>query len=139
MVRAALIVGLVVSVVAVVVAGLISGVAGALTAFGAVAFVTAVFAVTGLSLAWAAPRGPTTLQAVALGGFFVRLVLYAALILALRPIEAIDGPVLAISAAAAMVAILAWETRLVLTHREFWHIDASARPAADSAERKERA
>lgn len=140
MVSAALRVGLVVAVVATVVAGLVAGTAGALTAFGAVAFVTAVFAVTGRSLAWAADRGPTVIQAVALGGFFLRLVLYAALIVVLRPIQAIDGTVLAISAAVAMVVILAWETRFVLTHREFWFVDAGVgAPAVELADRKERA
>ena len=113
--------------------------AGALTAAGAVAFVTAVFAVTGRSLGWAADRGPTTMQAVALGGFFLRLVVYAAMIVVLRPVEAINGTVLAASAGAAMVVILALETRLVLVHREFRFVDASARPAPVLADRKERA
>lgn len=139
MVTLALRVGAVVAVVAGVVAGLVTDLAGALTAVGAVAFVAAVFAVTGRSLSWAADRGPTTVQAVALGGFFVRLVVYAFLIVLLRPVQAINGTVLAASAGAAMVVILACETRLVLAHREFWFVDAAARPVTGLADRKERA
>lgn len=144
MVQAAQRVGLWVGVPTVVVAGVLRGPAAALTAAGAVAFVVAVFAVTGRSLSWAAERGPVMIQAVALGGFFLRLVVYAALIVALRPVEAIDGTVLAISTAVAMVAVLAAETRLVLTQREFWFVDASARPlvaprAQLDADRKEHA
>lgn len=139
MVSLALRVGAAVAVVAGITAGVLTDLAGALTAVGAVAFVAAVFAVTGRSLAWAADRGPTATQAVALGGFFVRLVLYAALIVVLRPVQAINGTVLAASAGAAMVVILALETRLVLAHREFWFVDAAARPATRLPVRKERA
>lgn len=135
MVRAALRAGFLVAIVMMAVFALLSGTAAALTALGGVSFVTAMFAVTGRSLGWAADRSPTVVQGVALGGFFLRLVLYAALIVVLRPVEAIDGTALAVSAAVAMVAILALETRLVLTHREFWFVDAAARPLADRKER----
>ncbi len=135
MVRAALRVGLVVGVPATLVGGVLRGTSGALTALLTVGFVVGVFAVTGRSLGWAAKHGPIAIQAVALGGFFVRLVLYAAMILVLRPVDAIDDTVLAVSAAVAMVAVLTYETRLVLTQREFWFVDASAAVAVDRKER----
>lgn len=122
MVAHAVRVGGILVVPVVVVAWLARGTAGGLTALGAVAFVIATFAVTGRSLQWAADRGPTTLLATALGGFFVRLVLYAIAIALLRPVEAIDGPVLALSAAAAIVVVLAAETRLALRHGELWWV-----------------
>lgn len=129
MVRAAVRAGVVVGVPIVAVAAVWRGTAGGLTALVTVAFVVAMFALTGVSLRWAAAHGPTAIQAVALGGFFVRLVLYAVLIMALRPVEAIDDTVLAVSAAVALVAVLAYEVRIVLTNRQFWFVDASVRPA----------
>lgn len=139
LVRAAVRAGLVVAVPIVAVAAISRGLEGGLTALVTVAFVVGVFALTGWSLRWAAGHGPTAIQAVALGGFFLRLVLYAALIVVLRPVEAIDDTVLAVSAAVALVAVLAYETRIVLTHREFWMVDTSVRPATATpvADRKE--
>jgi hypothetical protein len=134
MARAALRVGAVVTAPVVLVALLLRGVPAGLTALGAVALVVGNFYVTGRSLAWAARIGPVALQATALGGFMVRLVVYAAAIVLLRPVEAIDGPVLAISAAVAMVVVLAYEVRLVSSHRELWFVDAGVRPV-DGKER----
>jgi ATP synthase protein I len=126
MARAAVRVGALTAVPVVAVAGLVRGTAGALTALAAVAFVTGLFYVTGRSLAWAASKSVTALQAMALGGFFVRLVLYAVLIVVLRPVEAIDGPVLAIATAVTMIVVLAFEVRFVLRHSELWWVDADA-------------
>ncbi|MBW3620657.1 MAG: hypothetical protein KY461_10465, partial [Actinobacteria bacterium] len=123
MAEAAVRVGVVAAVPVVVAALALRGAAGALTALGAVLLVVGNFYVTGRSLDWAARFGPTALQATALGGFLVRLVLFAAAIVVLRPVDAIDGPVLAISAAVAMVVVLAYEVRLVSSHRELWFVD----------------
>ncbi len=122
MARAALRVGVVLAILAVIIAGTFRGLPGALTALGAVVLVVGQFAITGRSLAWAAKFGPTAVQATALGGFGLRLMIYAGLIIALRPVEAIDGPVLAITTAASLILLLAYEVRLVMTHSEMWFV-----------------
>jgi hypothetical protein len=122
MARTAVRVGALLAVPTVALAWLLRGPAAGLTALGAVLFVTGLFWLNGHSLAWAGRRGPTVLQAVALGGFFLRLVTYAALIVLLRPIEAIDGHVLAISTAVTTIIVLAVEVRFVLRHGEFWFV-----------------
>lgn len=128
MARAALRVGALLAVPLVLGALALRGTAGALTAFGAVVFVAGNFYVTGRSLQWAAKLGPVVLQAVALGGFLARLMLYGVMIVVLRPVEAIDGPVLAISAAVALVVVLAYEVRLVSTDPRIWMVDTGLRP-----------
>jgi len=102
------------------VAGLVRGPAGALTALGALVMVVGSFWVTGHSLARAGRVSPLALQATALGGFFLRLVLYAGLIVVLRPIEAVDGPVLAIATAVSLVVLLSAEVRMVTRNGELW-------------------
>lgn len=117
--RAAAGVGLVLVVVCVPAAGWLRGVGGAATAAGILAVVVGGFLLTGLSLRWAAPRGPTTVQAVALGGLLVKLSAYALLIVTLAPLGVIDRPTLALTAPVALVALLTVEVRLVVTNPEF--------------------
>lgn len=124
MTRAALRVGGLLAVAAVVVAAAVRGTAGALTALGGVGLVVGSFAVTGWSLAWAARHGPGSLQAVALGGFLLRLVVYALAIVALSPVRAVDGPVLAVTVAVAAVVLLSAEVRLLLRRGELWWVQA---------------
>lgn len=126
MARAAERVGVVLAVPIVALAGLLRGVAGALTALAGVVLVVGVVALTGRSLAWAAGHGPAVLQAVALGGFALRLMIYAGAIVALRPVEAIDGPVLALTVAVTAVVVLATEARFALRNRQLWWVDAGA-------------
>ena len=121
MARTALRVGAVlVPVVLLVVAVAGRGVAGLLTALGALALVVGNFYITGRAFHWAGRIGPTAVQAVALGGFFVKLVVLAIVLVALSGVDAVDGPVLAITTAFATIVLLATEVRLVLTHAEFW-------------------
>lgn len=117
------------------------GTAAAVTAVAAVALVSGTFALAGASHAWAARRGPAVLQAVAFGGFLVRLVIYATALVLLRPVDAVDGPVLAITTAIAAIVVLAFEVRSVLAHRELWWVDPTARRAGttDNADGKARA
>ncbi|HEX9766665.1 MAG TPA: hypothetical protein VGA36_07855 [Nitriliruptorales bacterium] len=96
------------------------GTSGVLTAVGALALVVGNFYVTGRAFHWAGRVGPTAVQAVALGGFLVKLVVLAAVLVALHDVRAVDGPVLAITTALATIVLLATEVRLVLTHAEFW-------------------
>ncbi len=124
MARGALRAGAVLLPVAAVLALGLRGVAGAVTAAGTVLFISLIFAGSGYLQAWAARQGLATLQLAALGGFGVRLALYATLIVALSPVEAIDGHVLAITGAATIIALLAYEVRLAMTHPEFWWVRA---------------
>lgn len=121
MARTALRVGaLMTPVVLLVVVAAGRGVAGLLTALGALALVIGNFYVTGRAFHRAGRIGPTAVQAVALGGFFVKLVVLAIVLFALRDVRAVDGPVLAITTVLATIVLLATEVRLVLTHAEFW-------------------
>jgi hypothetical protein len=98
----------------------------ALTALGGLALVALGQWVTGRSLSWAARRSLTTLHVVTLGGFLLRLAVYAALIITLAPTGLVDGPALAASVAVAVIAVLAVETRMVLRDGSFWWLDATA-------------
>lgn len=120
LVRAAWRVGLAVGVPATAVAGLVRGPRGALTALGAVVLVVGGFGLSGLTLRWASRRGPTTVQAAALGGMLVRFWLYGLLVVTLSPTDIVDGPTLALTAPLAIVVLLVTEVRLVLDRREFW-------------------
>ena len=113
----------------VAVAGVLRGARGAATVAGGIALVIAVFAATGISLAWAARRGAGALFATAMGGFAARLVFLAALGLALRPVTAIDAPVLAMTVAAGEVGLLAVAVRVALTRRELWWLTLGEEPA----------
>ncbi|MFT5222558.1 MAG: hypothetical protein ACI867_000862 [Glaciecola sp.] len=130
MARAALGVGAVLSIPVVGIAFVVRDLSGALTALGALVIVIGQFVLTARSLAWAAKKGPVAVQATALGGFGLRLMFYAILILSLRGVEAIDGQVLAIVTALSLIVLLSYEVRLVMGHAEMWFIDADARPAA---------
>ncbi|MDP9405942.1 MAG: hypothetical protein M3O86_04960, partial [Actinomycetota bacterium] len=100
---------------------------GALGAGVGAAVVAGMFLLSGAPLSWAARIGPEALMAAALGGYLVRLMLYAVLIVVLRPVEAIHGPSLALSAAVLLVAALGWEVRLVSRVPGFFWVDAQAR------------
>lgn len=138
MTRAGARVSVLVGAVLVVGAGALRGLPGAATALGAAVLVGGNFVLTGRSLAWAARRSPTVLQAVALGGFFVRLVVYAVGTVLLRDVEAVDGPVLAASVVAATVVLLAYEARLALRHQQLWWVVTPV-AAGTPTNRKERA
>jgi len=104
------------------------GLNGALVGVGVVA---GMFAIAAGLTALAAPHGTSALFTAILGGYALRLGIYAALMVWLRPVEAIDGPSLAISAAVVLMATLAYESwHLMRTPQLFW-ID----PAASAPER----
>ena len=124
MANKAVTVGLLLAVAAVAIVAPWRGWSGALTALGAVVLVVGNFVATGRSLAWAATKSLAVLQGVALGGLFARLVLYAVLIVVLNPVEAIDGPVLAVTVALSTIVLLTYETRFVLRTSQLWWVDA---------------
>lgn len=120
MARAALPVGSVLAVLAVAIVLPWRGVGAAATALGAVVFVVGNFYLTGRALTWGGRISPAVLQAVALGGFFLKLVVLAIALVLLRPVEAIDGTVLAITTVVATMVVLAFEVRLVSQQATFW-------------------
>lgn len=129
MARAALRVGVVLVPLAVVASWVLRGPEAGLTALGAVALVILNFYATGRSLAWAASFSPAVVMAVALGGFFARLVMYAVALVVLTPVQAIDGPVLAVTVAIATIVLLTYEVRLALSHAEFWWLTIDGKEA----------
>ena len=112
--------GVVLLTLATIAAALLRGQRGAYTAAAGVLIVVASFASTGWSLAWAAPRGPGALMAVALGGFVARVTFMGVAAAVLAAADIVDAPVLVIVVGAAEVALLALEARFALRHRELW-------------------
>ena len=108
---------------------LAAGPNGALGAGIAVAVVGGMYLMSGALLSFAARLGPGALMGAALGGFALRLLIYALLIVLLGDVEAIHGPSLAIAAAWLLVATLVHEARLVSRTPSLFWIDArQARP-----------
>lgn len=128
-------VGLVLLVVFVPAAWLLRGTGGAGTALGVLAVVIGGFLLTGRSLRWAGQRGPTTVQAVALGGTLFKLCLYALLIVTLAPLGVIDRPTLAVTAPLALTILLVVEARLVVTNPEFRMLHSTPAWARDGKDR----
>jgi hypothetical protein len=115
---------------------LVGGPDGGVSALLGVLLVVLNFAAHGLSLAWAAGKSVDMVQAVALGGFVVRMgVLVGAMFLLSRTsffYPLVFGSVVAIT----MVALLAYEARLLLAFRE---LDIPPDPAAVRARARLRA
>jgi len=87
-------------------------------------------------MSWAARIGPTALMAAVLGGYLLRLLIYALLIVLLRPVETIHGPSLAITAAVLLLAALAWDVRLVSRVPSFYWVNTSTAPRSLRTEAK---
>ena len=135
MLSAAWRVGVVLGVVFVPGAAILRGAGGAWTAAGILAVIVGGFLLTGLSLRWAARRGPTSVQAVALGGVVLKLSLYALLIVTLAPLGVIDRPTLGLTAPVALTALLVVEARLVVTNPEFRMLHSTPDWARDGKDR----
>ncbi|MPZ87644.1 MAG: hypothetical protein GEU81_06120 [Nitriliruptorales bacterium] len=125
----------VLAVPVVAVAWLAAGRDGAISAGLGVALVAGTFAVSAALLSLAARFGPAALMAAGLGGFVVRLLIYAALLVVLRPVEAIHGPSLAVSVAVVMIATLVFEARYVTRTPGFYWLDPAAARRAAAPER----
>jgi hypothetical protein len=111
---------------ALAIAAAVAGAGGALGAGIAAAVVGGMFIMAGALMSWAARIGPTALMAAVLGGYLLRLLIYALLIVLLRPVEAIHGPSLAITAAVLLLAALAWDVRLVSRVPSFYWVNAAS-------------
>ena len=115
------------------VAALLEGVPGALSAAIGAAVVIGMFLMAGALMSWAARISPAALMGAVLGGYLIRLMIYAGLIVLLRPVEWLSGPSLAISTAVLLVAVLVWEVRVVSRTPNLFWVDASAgSPASGS-------
>jgi len=110
------------------IATVVAGPGGALGAGIAAAVVGGMFIMAGALMSWAARIGPTALMAAVLGGYLLRLLIYALLIVLLRPVETIHGPSLAITAAVLLLAALAWDVRLVSRVPSFYWVNTSTAP-----------
>jgi hypothetical protein len=116
-------------------AALLRGADGLVTALFVLVLVVGMFVLTGIAHGWAAGRGPGALQAVAMGGLFVRLWLYATLLAILRPLEVLDPTTLVIATPVVVFTLLAYEVRFVSSRREFLFIDVAARRRTDRKDR----
>jgi len=124
--RSAVLVVVIMAIPALAIAAAVAGAGGALGAGIAAAVVGGMFIMAGALMSWAARIGPTALMAAVLGGYLLRLLIYALLIVLLRPVEAIHGPSLAITAAVLLLAALAWDVRLVSRVPSFYWVTAAS-------------
>lgn len=113
MVRRALAAGGVALPVALTAGFLAVGVDGAASAGLGVAVVVSNFAAHGLSLAWAARISISAVQAVALGGFLVRMGVITGLLFGLDRTAFFSPLVFGLAVAAATLGLLGYEVRLV--------------------------
>lgn len=112
MVRAGMVAGSAAVPVAAFVALLVRGTEGALGAAVAGGLVLANFAVAGLALAWAARRNAALFPAIAMPSYVIRMLGVLATVKALKGATFIDHPTFAVTFAAGVVALLAYECRL---------------------------
>ena len=115
------------------VAALVRGVPGALSAAVGAAVVIGMFLMAGALMSWAARVSPAALMGAVLGGYLVRLMIYAGLIVLLRPVPWLDGPSLAIATAVLLVAVLVWEVRVVSRTPNLFWVNASAGSTGSAA------
>lgn len=109
-----------------------AGPAGLRGAAVGAAVVLGMFGVSGALVAFGARFGPSGLFAATLGGFALRLMAYAVLMVVLTPVDGLHGPSLAIAAAVLLAVGLAWDVRAVLRTPSFFWVDASARPTPNT-------
>lgn len=98
-----------------------AGPGGALGAGAGMAFVLALFGLSGLALTLVSDHSPSTVVAVSVGGVFVRLLAYPVALALLAPVQGLHRPSLAAATAVAFVATLAYEVYVVSrTPRLYW-------------------
>jgi hypothetical protein len=81
-------------------------------------------------MSWAARISPAALMGAVLGGYLVRLMIYAVLIVVLRDATWLSGTALAIATGVLLVAVLGWEVRVASRNPSmFWIDPAAGQPA----------
>ena len=113
MVRRALLVGALALPVAAAGGWVAGGPGGAISAALGVLIVVANFAAHGTSLAWAAGISVPVLQAVALGGFVVRMGVIVASIVLLDRTAFFSAPIFGVTVVVGTLALLGYEAKLV--------------------------
>jgi hypothetical protein len=108
------------------IAWLVQGTPGLFSALIGAAVVIGMFLMAGTTMSWAARIGPEALMGAVLGGYLVRLMIYAGLILLLRDVPWLHGPTLAISTAVLLVAVLGWEVRVASRNPSLFWVNAAA-------------
>jgi hypothetical protein len=94
--------------------GVLAGREGGLSALIAVVVVVSNFAAHGLSLAWAAGVSIPVVQAVALGGFVVRMGIIVGLLFALDQTPFFSPVIFGLTAVASTLLLLGYETKMAL-------------------------
>ncbi len=95
------------------IAAALRGVDGAVSAAIGLALCAANFLIAAQIIGWAARRSAGAIYGAIFGGFFLRLMVLAVIVLALEPVKFIDIPVLVLTLATSHLVLLMWETRYV--------------------------
>jgi len=114
MVRRALVPALLALALVTVLAGVIAGPGAAASAAIGIVIVYLNFAANGLSLAWASTISVVAVQAVALGGFAVRLAVIVAAMFALNTLGWFSPVAFGLTVVPATMLLLAYEARLAI-------------------------
>jgi hypothetical protein len=93
--------------------GLGWGADGAWSALAAVVIVVVNLVVAALAMSWAARRSLTTMMAVALGGFVVRMAVIAGVVAIIRDWSWVNLTALAVSILVTQLGLLLWELKYV--------------------------
>lgn len=110
-------------------AGLITvGVWAGVSAAIGVAIVEANFIGSGLSLAWSARISPAAIYAVVLGGFFLKLVVLAVALLALRTLDWFSTQAFVAAFVPSMLALLIYEMKVLSgpVQADLWYFRGKA-------------
>jgi len=117
------------TIVALALGALAAGSGAAWSAAIGFGVVAANFVASALSIAWAARFSPTLVFAVALGGFFVRMVVIVTVLVALNTLSWFSPTSFALSVVPATIILLLFEAR-VLSGRmqvDLWSLDEAHR------------
>ncbi|MGZ5295112.1 MAG: hypothetical protein ACXWH5_14165 [Actinomycetota bacterium] len=114
MVRRALVPALLALALVTALAGVIAGPGAAASAAIGIVIVYLNFAANGLSLAWASTISVVAVQAVALGGFAVRLAVIVAAMFALNTLDWFSPVAFGLTVVPATMLLLAYEARLAI-------------------------
>lgn len=114
-----------------VVAALVAGWAGVWGAAIGMGFVLLLFATSAWMLARAVERGQRSALGVLVGGALGRLMVYAAALVSLSPVEGLHRPSLALATALAVAVTLVYEVRLLARMPHLFWVDAEQQGASN--------
>lgn len=108
----------------------VAGTAGLTGALVGTALVLVLFGAGAAAMMWAGRRGPGAITAVGAGGFGARLVLYAAVLMALDGTQVVHRPSLAVATGVTLVVTLAAELMVLARTPSLFHLRVGAGPSA---------